>query len=113
MPVPLYYGYDGPISPPAPAPVDMGTQHLRPPPFHSHAKPKPAVDPDTSTPITRHLNTNHARKSSQAVDPFVTPFDDEHGVQAAPSGLWPARPHSTRSNAASSTRSNPFIAVAV
>ncbi|KAH9942410.1 uncharacterized protein BXZ73DRAFT_41013 [Epithele typhae] len=80
MPLPLYYGYDGPTSPVSTIPAN---QFLRPPPFHARPKPKQvvlAVDPDASTPITRHLNTNHARKSSQAVDPFVTPFDDEHRV---------------------------------
>ncbi|KAJ8490214.1 hypothetical protein ONZ51_g2463 [Trametes cubensis] len=60
-----------------------------PPPFHPSRKPAPVtkaaagkIDPDTSTPVTRLLATNHARKSSQAVDPFVTPFDDEHRVNA-------------------------------
>ena len=99
MPVPLYYGYDAPA--PAPASLEARAVHLRPPPFHAHPR---TVDPDTSTPITRHLNTNHARKSSQAVDPFVTPFDDEYGVRprTTPPGL-----------VSTSVGSNPFLAVAV
>ena len=112
MPLPLYYGYDAPPAP-APASLETTSAHLRPPPFHAHAHAKGktalalSVDPDTSTPVTRHLTTNHARKSSQAVDPFVTPFDDEYG-RMPPPGLWPAR-----SRASAHTNPNPFVAVAV
>ena len=96
MPLPLYYGYDRPADAPlqqAPQPHQQ-QQYLRPPPFHVRSQRASPVDPDTSTPVTRHLATNHARKSSQAVDPFVTPFDDEHAARPRPS-------------------SNPFVAVAM
>ena len=32
------------------------------------------------TPVTQMLTTTHARQSS-LVNPFITPFDDEHRVQ--------------------------------
>ena len=47
------------------------------------------------TPLTKLLMTMHARKSSFAMDPFATPFDDEHRV---PTGRFPP--------------TNPFAAVA-
>ena len=68
---------------PAQAQPHQQQQYLRPPPFHVRSRRASPVDPDTSTPVTRHLATNHARKSSQAVDPFVTPFDDEHAARLA------------------------------
>ncbi|CAA7261757.1 unnamed protein product [Cyclocybe aegerita] len=33
------------------------------------------------TPVTRLLTTTHARRSSGALNPFITPFDDEHRVR--------------------------------
>ena len=33
------------------------------------------------TPVTRFLTTTHARHSSSVVNPFITPFDDEHKVK--------------------------------
>ncbi|KAJ6485856.1 hypothetical protein C8R45DRAFT_1098609 [Mycena sanguinolenta] len=60
----------------------------------------PTSVPSPSTPMTRLLTTTHARRSS-SVDPFVTPFDDEHRVTID---------HST---ARKSVQTNPFLAVAV
>ncbi|KAI9062850.1 hypothetical protein FKP32DRAFT_1592821 [Trametes sanguinea] len=113
MPVPLHHGF----AQPAPTP-----HHLMPPPHHIPNGPRKPVkiDPDTSTPVTRLLATTHARKSSQAVDPFVTPFDDEHGVphEATPA---PTIPNPFESPVASSgghdhesrrsTQTNPFMAL--
>ncbi|OCH87045.1 hypothetical protein OBBRIDRAFT_760327 [Obba rivulosa] len=95
-PVPLHHGFNFP-PPPARAPVQ---QTLAPPPLHPSLSQDPAINPDTSTPITRLLTTTHARKSSQAVDPFVTPFDDENSVE----------PH--WGNDAPVTPTNPFVAMA-
>ena len=33
------------------------------------------------TPVTRLLTTTHARHSSNGINPFITPFDDEHKVK--------------------------------
>ncbi|KAF8196767.1 hypothetical protein K438DRAFT_743018 [Mycena galopus ATCC 62051] len=63
----------------------------------------PASDPLPSTPVTRLLTTTHARRSS-SVDPFVTPFDDEHRVTIA---------HADSAGARNSVQTNPFLAVAV
>ncbi|OSD06914.1 hypothetical protein PYCCODRAFT_1474316 [Trametes coccinea BRFM310] len=111
MPIPLHHGF----AQPAPTP-----HHLMPPPHHIPNGPRKPVkiDPDTSTPVTRLLATTHARKSSQAVDPFVTPFDDEHGV---PHDATPTIPNPFESPVASSvghdhesrrsTQTNPFMAL--
>ena len=44
-----------------------------------------SVDTDVAepsmTPVTRFLTATHARNSSSAVNPFITPFDDEHRVK--------------------------------
>lgn len=56
-----------------------------------------------STPVTRLLTTTHARHSS-SVDPFVTPFDDEHRVTIA---------HASHAGARKSVQTNPFAAVAM
>jgi hypothetical protein len=53
--------------------------------------------------VTRLLTTTHARRSS-SVDPFVTPFDDEHRVTIA---------HADAAGARKSVQTNPFAAVAV
>ncbi|KAI0663471.1 hypothetical protein C8Q70DRAFT_950033 [Cubamyces menziesii] len=134
MPLPLHHGFQ----PPAPTPTHTQPQpqyrneHLMPPPFHPSRKPAPVtkaaagkIDPDTSTPVTRLLATNHARKSSQAVDPFVTPFDDEHRVNAnarsddpfsATSPPVMSNPFETpraETHARESTQTNPFVAMAL
>ena len=82
MPLPLYYGYERPPPGLAPQPqsVQVSSQYLKPPsllPSRQPQRKQVRIDPDTSTPITRLMTTTHARKSSQAVDPFVTPFDDD------------------------------------
>ncbi|KAJ7850062.1 hypothetical protein B0H14DRAFT_3452234 [Mycena olivaceomarginata] len=59
-----------PVSPPTPSDPFSDVHKLVVP---------PASDPSPSTPVTRLLTTTHARRSS-SVDPFVTPFDDEHRV---------------------------------
>jgi hypothetical protein len=63
----------------------------------------PTSDPSPSTPVTRLLTTTHARRSS-SVDPFVTPFDDEHRVTIA---------HADHAGARKSVQTNPFAAIAV
>lgn len=50
-------------------------------------------------PATRLLTTHHARASSNAVNPFITPFDDEHRVQID---------HPTGMGARKSMATNPF-----
>ncbi|KAJ7035621.1 hypothetical protein C8F04DRAFT_1037318 [Mycena alexandri] len=60
----------------------------------------PTSEASPSTPVTRLLTTTHARRSS-SVDPFVTPFDDEHRVTIA---------HAV---ARKSVQTNPFAGVAV
>ncbi|KAG1777818.1 hypothetical protein EV702DRAFT_224682 [Suillus placidus] len=41
----------------------------------------PSSFPESVTPVTRLLTTAHARKSSNAINPFATPFDDDaHAV---------------------------------
>ncbi|KAJ7105412.1 hypothetical protein C8R43DRAFT_963649 [Mycena crocata] len=60
----------------------------------------PPTGTSPSTPVTRLLTTTHARHSS-SVDPFVTPFDDEHRVTIA---------HADP-NARKSMQTNPFAAV--
>ena len=132
MPLPLHHGFQ----PPALTPTHIQPQpqyrneHLMPPPFHPSRKPAPVtkaaagkIDPDTSTPVTRLLATNHARKSSQAVDPFVTPFDDEHRVNARSNDPFSATSPPVTSNpfetpraethARESTQTNPFVAMAL
>ncbi|KAF5355577.1 hypothetical protein D9758_006370 [Tetrapyrgos nigripes] len=54
-----------------------------------------------SSPMTRYLTSNHARRSSSSLNPFATPFDDEHRVtiQQAP--------------ARKSMTTNPFTVVAI
>ena len=88
IPLPLYYGYERPppglaVAPqPQPAQASVSSQYLKPPSLLPTRlqQQQARIDPDTSTPVTRLMTTMHARKSSQAVDPFVTPFDDEHRV---------------------------------
>ncbi|KAI8992983.1 hypothetical protein BD414DRAFT_482951 [Trametes punicea] len=115
MPIPLHHGFEQP----APTTRQQQPRYLMPPPQHPHAPRKPAkIDPDTSTPVTRLLATNHARKSSQAVDPFVTPFDDEHRVpqDAEMTPMTISNPFESpvgHSPARQSTQTNPFVAMAL
>ncbi|TFK53705.1 hypothetical protein OE88DRAFT_1696764 [Heliocybe sulcata] len=46
-------------------------------PVDRHRRNPPGAAQFSDTPVTRLLTTTHARHSSQAVDPFATPFDDE------------------------------------
>ncbi|KAI0930092.1 hypothetical protein AcV5_006889 [Taiwanofungus camphoratus] len=96
--VPLHYGFDHPQEESS----LPRSKTLMPPPLHPTRQPM--VNPNTSTPVTRLLTTIHARHSSQAVDPFVTPFDDENRVRNAdvPTEAFSARSQPT----------NPFIAMA-
>ena len=52
---------------------------------HQRTSSVPMHVPTSVTPVTRLLTTTHARKSSDMgwvdIDPFVTPFDDEHQVR--------------------------------
>ncbi|KAF7356888.1 Plasma membrane fusion protein PRM1 [Mycena venus] len=83
-----------------PPPVSTPTQTPNNPFSDVHQLAVPANDPQPSTPVTRLLTTTHARRSS-SVNPFVTPFDDEHRVTIA------------HSDARKSVQTNPFTAVAV
>ncbi|KAJ7173748.1 hypothetical protein C8R46DRAFT_991645 [Mycena filopes] len=65
-----------------------------------HKLAPPSSEASPSTPVTRLLTTTHARRSS-SVDPFVTPFDDEHRVTIA------------HTDTRKSVQTNPFAAVAV
>ncbi|KAJ7257964.1 hypothetical protein B0H12DRAFT_465667 [Mycena haematopus] len=80
-----------PVSPPTPNDPFSDVHKLLVP---------PTSDTSPSTPVTRLLTTTHARRSS-SVDPFVTPFDDEHRVTI------------DHSAARKSVQTNPFLAVAV
>ncbi|KAI0358490.1 hypothetical protein OH77DRAFT_1435078 [Trametes cingulata] len=118
MPIPLHHAFEQPN----PTPIH-DARHLMPGlPARPNAHRKPAkIDPDTSTPVTRLLTTNHARKSSQAVDPFVTPFDDEHRVRGGDAMMSPTTPvienpfESPRPIAPrrQSSGTNPFVAMAL
>ncbi|PPQ98789.1 hypothetical protein CVT24_003347 [Panaeolus cyanescens] len=62
-----------------------------------------AQDDLAITPVTRLLTTTHARHSSN-VNPFITPFDDEHRVKIdQPSGLGLRK----------SMQTNPFAPIAI
>ena len=39
------------------------------------------MEEPSKTPVTRLLTTTHTRHSSSVVNPFITPFDDEHKVK--------------------------------
>ncbi|THH00769.1 hypothetical protein EW026_g1818 [Hermanssonia centrifuga] len=125
--VPLHHGfaYPGPQAtrPPPPnlqlpayaatPPPVYANRHLAPPPpppIHPDMRREQTTiphrsitSPDTSTPVTRLLTTHHARHSSQVVNPFATPFDDEHSVVTGES----------RNSARQSSSTNPFIAMAI
>ncbi|EIW83225.1 hypothetical protein CONPUDRAFT_101927 [Coniophora puteana RWD-64-598 SS2] len=113
FPVPLHHGFAHNPEPPTPPahkfyPAAVRT-HLAPPPaippsqLHlstvaSSRKPTiVSLSPDrgprseSTTPVTRLLTTQHARKSSGAVDPFATPFDDTHAVSSG-TGASPTTP---------------------
>lgn len=95
--IPLYHGFEQPPTTPP-----TRTEWLVPP---MHPTRQATLDPDTSTPVTRLLTTTHARQSSQAVDPFATPFDDEHQAMSPTS---PADPFTVRAKRST----NPFAAMA-
>ncbi|KAF7317905.1 Plasma membrane fusion protein PRM1 [Mycena kentingensis (nom. inval.)] len=63
----------------------------------------PSVSPEG--PVTRLLTTTNARRSS-SVDPFVTPFDDEHRVTMA-------HAHAVPAGNRKSIPTNPFTGVAL
>jgi hypothetical protein len=98
--LPLHYGFDrsrsrsgpGAQTPPTPPPMNSWTYYVQPrtlasPPHkHRHSKSLSVTDwkmPSNNdkliTPVMRSLTTMHACQSSN-VNPFVTPFDDEHCV---------------------------------
>ncbi|KAG6919376.1 hypothetical protein DXG01_006925 [Tephrocybe rancida] len=108
------------VPPPTPfaPPIHLGFEDSRYPKLHGPPKVAPApsktpspnryrsppplpLSPPENTPITRLLTTIHARHSS-SVDPFVTPFDDEHQVNVA-------QPVHTRK----SIPTNPFLGISV
>ncbi|KAJ6629529.1 hypothetical protein B0H10DRAFT_1368785 [Mycena sp. CBHHK59/15] len=65
--------------------------------------PSDSAGHSPATPVTRLLTTTHARRSS-SVNPFVTPFDDEHRVTIA---------HADHAGARKSVQTNPFAAIAL
>ncbi|KAF5385997.1 hypothetical protein D9615_002597 [Tricholomella constricta] len=109
---PIHLGFDNSRYPTPTAPVTVKSPRL----YQSHqtlAPPAPnnhhhqqrhrrtssvPTDAASITPITRLLTTMHARQSSNSVDPFVTPFDDEYRVTIA---------HPT--HARKSIPTNPFL----
>ncbi|KAH8107963.1 hypothetical protein BXZ70DRAFT_1003383 [Cristinia sonorae] len=90
-----------------PLPPSKSPRHLAPPPVHPHRQPRYVIaNPDNAsapvTTTTRTTATNHARGSSQAVDPFATPFDDDHRAPSSP-----------QRQSTHTTNTNPFIAMAI
>ncbi|KAK7031416.1 plasma membrane fusion protein PRM1 [Favolaschia claudopus] len=71
----------------------------------AHKLVVPPNDPSPPTPVTRLLTTTSARRSS-SVNPFVTPFDDEHRVTIT-------HTNNDHAGARKSVQTNPFEAVAV
>ncbi|KAJ3839261.1 hypothetical protein F5878DRAFT_582034 [Lentinula raphanica] len=75
---PLHHGFDGFVSvTPSTSLAPPQDRHRRSSSVPAWKMPDPA--PSSITPVTRFLTTNSARRSSN-VDPFATPFDDEHQV---------------------------------
>jgi hypothetical protein len=79
-------GHHSPSPPPSRSPVyqTQYARRLRPPQVPS----RPQMDRrsstvPSSTPVTRLFTTTPARKSS-AIDPFATPFDDDHAAVPVP-----------------------------
>ncbi|OBZ70679.1 Plasma membrane fusion protein PRM1 [Grifola frondosa] len=102
--VPLHLGFDSPAG--SHNSVTFGPHTFMPPPIHPSRIPDPTIssNSDTTMLVTQHFTTNHVWRSSQAVDPFVTPFDDEHRVQN--------RASKPSSPAGAGTPTNPFIVMA-
>ena len=69
----------------------------------SSSSPEDVEGDMATTPVTRLLTTTHARHSS-SVNPFITPFDDEHRVQID---------HPTGAATRKSMATNPFTAHAM
>lgn len=67
---------------------------------NNHDQAREVHDQNSSTPMTRLLTTTHARHSSTVVNPFITPFDDEHRVRIS---------HPTGAGARKSIPTNPFV----
>ncbi|KAH7920153.1 hypothetical protein BV22DRAFT_1199109 [Leucogyrophana mollusca] len=101
--MPLHHAFEQrPTPPPAQSPVYMtqypnqlrASTYLAPPQErHKRSSTVPAIatslpgahtQPESSTPVTRLLTTIPARRSSNAIDPFATPFDDDARVAATP-----------------------------
>lgn len=92
---PLHHGFNHSHTRQSTLPNPLSPRHFQPqhrrdslaPPSpwrHKRTTSVPVHVPTSVTPVTRLLMTTHARKSSGIgwvdVDPFVTPFDDEHRV---------------------------------
>ncbi|THH33317.1 hypothetical protein EUX98_g878 [Antrodiella citrinella] len=111
--VPLHHGFErtdaAPTLPPMVSPEfgqipsPIRSYYLAPPPLHPNRR---GLQPVMPTPLAVP-----ARQSTQAVDPFVTPFDDENAPTSA--GDLPSPPPHRSMHTRRSTPSNPFIALAI
>jgi hypothetical protein len=92
---------------PLPPPRPLNLTPPRDPHRRSLSVPANSMDkdeqPSSTTPVTRLLTTTHARQSS-SVNPFSTPFDDEHSAK---------KDNSEPSDARMKPQPNPFHAVAL
>ncbi|KAJ4483902.1 hypothetical protein J3R30DRAFT_1846957 [Lentinula aciculospora] len=75
---PLHHGFDGRLSLNASTLAPPYDRHRRSSSVPAWKMPVPSAS-SSVTPMTRFLTSNSARRSSN-VDPFATPFDDEHQV---------------------------------
>ncbi|KAG6820285.1 hypothetical protein H0H93_002897 [Arthromyces matolae] len=92
---PIHLGFDNSRYPRLATPPKAKDAYVLKPPFlNRRPNPAPSVPPE-NTPITRLLTSINARSS---VDPFVTPFDDEHRVSVD----YPSQKHK-------SLHTNPFL----
>ncbi|KAH7913245.1 hypothetical protein BJ138DRAFT_1146466 [Hygrophoropsis aurantiaca] len=93
--LPIYHAFEQRLAPPV-APTRGYTPHAsNQPPAHlvppqekhkrSSTVPAMAIEaPEQTTPVTRLLTTTASRRSSNTIDPFATPFDDDARVSASP-----------------------------
>lgn len=115
--VPLHHGFEHPvpptITPPSPPPMIS--------PVYGQVTPREDQDYTSPTVFSRQSQiplifraqhphnlmmtqpTQQPRRSTQVVNPFATPFDDEHGV------VEPSPPYISHSSARKSNSTNPFI----
>ncbi|KAJ3794113.1 hypothetical protein GGU11DRAFT_811469 [Lentinula aff. detonsa] len=96
---PLHHGFDGIVSLKPSSLTPPRDRHRRSSSVPAWKMPAPPAS-SSVTPVTRFLTSNSARRSSN-VDPFATPFDDEHQVIVE------------RATPRQSYHTNPFAVVAI